>query len=396
MFSKPRLQLFTQKRRANVGMEIAMDQNKLQVCFVAPLPPPYGGIANWMAMLDRYLRGQTAIEYTIINSAPKKRVTEGRGILERVVGGGINMLKIRRRLKKEIASHQIDCIHITTSGHLALIRDYILLRLAQRMGIHTIYHIRFGRIPTIMKTNNWERKLLMENVRCCGKVVAIDGYTFRALQGTVFCDKILQVPLFINKKELPEPSANKDKVICFVGWVVPEKGVEELLEAWQSLMLTAGGWRLCFVGPYKEDYRNKLISKFGKANKAEIEKVEFCGEQVHEKTLEVMNRSRIFVLPSHSEGFPNALVEAMALEMTVVATRVGAIPEMLQEGACGYLVPKQDVSMLGQALKQAIEQEEGAIWEDGRTYARRARERVLQEYEIEKVLERYKEIWRNI
>jgi glycosyltransferase involved in cell wall biosynthesis len=58
----------------------------------------------------------------------------------------------------------------------------------------------------------------------------------------------------------------------------------------------------------------------------------------------------VFLLPSHAEGMPNAVLEAMGAGLPVIATPVGAIPEMLGEGAGGRLVPVRDAAGLAQAL----------------------------------------------
>ena len=107
------------------------NDSKVNICFVAPLPPPYGGIANWMAMLSRYLSKERAsdITFSIVDTSPKKRVTEGRGIVHRVFGGMLSLVKTSLRLKKELKRSNPDCVHITTSGSLGLIRDRTILKM---------------------------------------------------------------------------------------------------------------------------------------------------------------------------------------------------------------------------------------------------------------------------
>lgn len=126
-------------------------RKKMNICFVAPVPPPYGGIANWMAMMCRYMdqEKKDEIQYTLINTAPKKRVTEGRTLWNRVVDGGLDMLRIRKKLQHVLSERDYDCIHITTSGHLSFVRDLALLLLAKKRNVKTLYHIRFGRVPDI-------------------------------------------------------------------------------------------------------------------------------------------------------------------------------------------------------------------------------------------------------
>ena len=55
-------------------------------------------------------------------------------------------------------------------------------------------------------------------------------------------------------------------------------------------------------------------------------------------------------LPSHSEGFPNVILEALSFELPVVATTVGGVPDILSEGVGGILVPPRDIASLSKAL----------------------------------------------
>lgn len=357
-------------------------EDELNICFVAPFPPPYGGIANWTAMLCHHLDSceKGNIQYSVINSAPKKRVTEGRLLWNRIVDGGFNMIKISRALKRKIRSERIDCIHITTSGQLAFIRDIVLLDLARKWKIRTIYHIRFGRIPEIMMSKGWERSLLKAALKRCNIVISIDERTYQTLKYSDYSDKICHIPLPIDIKELPKIEKNRANIVNFVGWVIPAKGIEELLEAWEKVSLIDEEWQLQLIGPYHIDYYNYLKEKYTCTN------VTFCGEQTHGKTLELINLGKVFILPSYSEGFPNAVAEAMALRLTVIATEVGAIPEMLA-GGCGYLIPRKNSNAIFRALKNVISNGNVSCGE-------LAGEKVLREYEITKVVERYKNLWR--
>ncbi|MBO0707136.1 MAG: glycosyltransferase family 4 protein [Candidatus Dormibacteraeota bacterium] len=70
--------------------------------------------------------------------------------------------------------------------------------------------------------------------------------------------------------------------------------------------------------------------------------------------LELFQQADIFALPSHGDCFPQAVAEAMASGLPVVATNVGAIPEMVQEGVTGYLVRRSDPRQLAQALTDLV------------------------------------------
>ena len=73
------------------------NQEALRLCFIAPVPPPYGGIANWLNLICRFMENsRKAMEYTIINTAPHKRITEGRNLWDKIFVSGIDMLRKRK------------------------------------------------------------------------------------------------------------------------------------------------------------------------------------------------------------------------------------------------------------------------------------------------------------
>ncbi|MFO0180934.1 MAG: glycosyltransferase, partial [bacterium] len=71
--------------------------------------------------------------------------------------------------------------------------------------------------------------------------------------------------------------------------------------------------------------------------------------------LNVVEQADIIVLPSLSEGMPNALLEAMAAGLPVVASSVGGIPDLVKDGYSGVLVSPNDPIALASALKRLVE-----------------------------------------
>ncbi len=360
-------------------------EEALNICFVAPLPPPYGGIANWSAMMRRFLDKEynEKIEYIFINSAPKKRMTEGRNLFDRVVISGFGMLGIIREVKKTVERQRPNCIHITTSGSLALIRDYFILKYANKHGINTSYHIRFGKIPEVLSKKSFQRKLFVKNIGNANTVIAIDKRTYDALCEYGIENKARLIPNPIYLAELPKPAENKDKVISFVGWLVKQKGIEELLEAWERVVNEEedDGYKLRLIGPYKEEYLNELNRRFS------FERVIVTGELEHGKVLDAVNESKGFVLPSYSEGFPNAVLEAMALKTAVIGSKVGAIPEMLED-SCGFIMEPKNVDSLHDTIIRLIKGESNNFIDN-------AYNKATTIYSLDMIINNYMEVWQN-
>ncbi|HTT84156.1 MAG TPA: glycosyltransferase family 4 protein [Rhizomicrobium sp.] len=136
--------------------------------------------------------------------------------------------------------------------------------------------------------------------------------------------------------------------LCFfaAGSEAVRKGFDEIVEAMRLLRADEQTMRLHIVAASAE-----LDRKLAEAGLAEVVKSE--GFLTHAQILETMRRARIFLLPSRAEGFPNALVEAMALGLAPIVTPVGAIPEIV-EGSGALVVPVRDARALADAMAQLI------------------------------------------
>ena len=115
--------------------------------------------------------------------------------------------------------------------------------------------------------------------------------------------------------------------VLYAGLINIVKGCREILTVARQLSEV----EFILLGPVKADMEPHLQSL--PAN------VTLGGEVTSDIVLQQMSASDLFLFPtSHAEGFPNAVMEAMAVGLPVVATRVGAIPEMIEDGKGGLLV----------------------------------------------------------
>lgn len=354
-------------------------RRKLKVCLIAPVPPPYGGIANWTTNLINML-DENKINFELVNIAPEKRITERRTLYNRIVDSGLAMLSQRKKLVQLIKGNKINVIHMTTSGQLALIRDIIFLHEASKYSIPVSYHIHFGKIPQIIENDGMEWKFLRKAFRLADKVIAIDKKTYDEIKKVMPELDVEYIPNSISSKKLPVAKEPEKKEVTFLGWCIKEKGIEELLLAWKQIA-DMYEWELNLIGPYDDNYIEKL------SNSVTLKKVNFLGELEHEKAMKMLSKSSIFILPSYSEGFPMSVLEAMALGKAIIATKVGAVPEMLG-GECGELIDKQNVGQIVNALKKLIEDEKLR-----NKYGENAEIKVKENYLDSIIFKRYKNCW---
>jgi glycosyltransferase involved in cell wall biosynthesis len=135
------------------------------------------------------------------------------------------------------------------------------------------------------------------------------------------------------------------QLALFVGRLDIAKGVYELLSAVASI----DSLRLTFIGEGLE-----AESLRSKARQYGIEqRVAFVPSAPPDKVARWLAACDVFTLPSYAEGCPNAVIEALSSGRPVVATRVGGIPELVDE-TCGFLVPPKDPSKLATFLREAL------------------------------------------
>lgn len=360
-----------------------MKDKSLKVCLIAPIPPPYGGIGNWVLMIKKYVQNRDDVKLSIISTAPKSRGIDGRKLWERVFIQGFNMIKKLVELRKLIHTNRPDVIHITTSGQLSIIRDIMMLRLAKKKAVTSIYHIRFGRIKEIADGDTVEWKLISKAMRYATTIMAIDRTTYEVICKYIPISKVVYVPNPIDPSNLPKyvKKNNKKRTVLFLGWVVETKGVEELLTAWSKIYNKFNDWELNIVGPCKSAYYSHLMENYC------LKGVKFSGEQNHKNAMVTLSSSSIFVLPSYTEGFPNVLLEAMVYSKPIIATNVGAIPEILANN-CGIVIPSKDTDSLEKAL--VLLMDDFVLRE---TLGKTGNTKVYEQYVIDKVFKQYEQIW---
>jgi glycosyltransferase involved in cell wall biosynthesis len=138
--------------------------------------------------------------------------------------------------------------------------------------------------------------------------------------------------------------------LLFVGWVDREKGVAELLEACSALARDRR-FELTLVGEgnFSRDAK-AFVAKHGLESF-----IHLAGWRSGTDLLDDYARADVFVLPSWSEGLPNAMVEAMAAGLACVVSTVGSVPDVVADGESALLVAPRDVAALERALARVID-----------------------------------------
>jgi colanic acid/amylovoran biosynthesis glycosyltransferase len=201
---------------------------------------------------------------------------------------------------------------------------------------------------------------LAEKTRAARFVICVSEFARSQLMALVAPEhwgKLHVVHCGVDVERFVPPEQARDhgpvRVAC-VGRLVPEKGQRLLIEAVAAIC--RGGANVCLTfagdGPERaslEDLATELHI---------ADHVEFLGAVAHTDVDELLRRSDIFCLASFAEGVPIVLMEAMAMELPVIASRVMGIPELIEDRVSGRLVAPGSLSDLTDVLSQLVEDPE--------------------------------------
>lgn len=366
-----------------------------KILLLSPLPPPAGGIANWTEILYRKIKSKND-SLILLDTAVRWRNIANNNILLRLFGGTIQASYVVFKALKAMVLERPYVIHICTSGGFSFAKDLLVIYMARVFGIKTLLHIRMGRLPELLLSNNKEYKLfdlVFYAVDCC---LVIDQSSFNALQIKFSnvgnnANKIKLLPNFIDLEEVNDIDdavikSNDYINLIFVGHVIPTKGIMELFKAIK--FLDDPRIKLHVAGPYEKTFKEKL-DLIG-IN----EVVEYYGMVEKKRILELISMSSALILPSYTEGFPNVVLEAMACEKAVLATNVGAIPEMLNltsDQACGMCFSSKSVKDIISCLQIVLDKNEYLdVW------GKNGRKRVEEVYSTDKVIPQLEKLWNEL
>ena len=220
--------------------------------------------------------------------------------------------------------------------------------------------------------------------RCATKVVANSPAAARMLQqeglGT---GSIAVIPNGIDGARFPSRDAARPlRTVMTVANLRPEKSHETVIAAAASLVKTHPDLRFQFVGDGPRRSQLEALSR----ERGMAGRIEFLGHRDDVPAL--LAAADMFVLPSRSEAFPNGAIEAMAAGLPVVASAVGGLLDLIEDGRTGVLVPADDPAALALEVQRLLDQPARAIALGGA-----ARREVLRRYSFDRMVAAFEELY---
>lgn len=219
------------------------------------------------------------------------------------------------------------------------------LKIAFYNWLERLFLRRMNGIVTV--SEGQKRKLEIFGIRNRNCWVVHNAVSIPEPGGTANPAKRLEV---FKKLDIPEGA----KLVVAAGRFSPEKGHRFLLEAVAQMGEGGNGavFLLCGEGTCEKD-----LKKQAKALEI-IDCIRFAG--FRKDLADIFRVMDLMVLPSLAEGLPNVVLEALALAKPVVATRVGGVPEVIEDGVSGLLVPAERSDLLADAITKCLIEPERA------------------------------------
>ena len=257
---------------------------------------------------------------------------------EKLIGLGRQI----REIRKQVASEKPDVV-------IAFLDITIFLSLVATRFLPTKVIVSERNNPYCNTTNPWLQRMNNRLYAVAHRIVLQTHHiaqTFPAsLQTKV---EVIGNPVESPRRQVEDYSAqHRHQAVIAVGRLTPQKGFDVLIRAFAKLVQKYPAWQLRIAGVGEEQTALRQLS----ADLSIADRVAFLG-RIEDVEAELL-RASIFVLSSRFEGFPNALCEAMAVGLPVVATRCKFGPEeIIQHENNGWLVPVDDVDELSRALNR--------------------------------------------
>ena len=357
----------------------------MKVLLISPLTGVVGGMLIWTANILQCLQKRNDVDVELCDFS---RYINGQMISNsviRVFRAIRDYFNLTRGAITQINGFRGNLIHLCSSASYLLVRDYFIIRAAKRRNIKICIHFHFGRIPELSKRKNWEWSLLKSVAGMADKSIVMDKQSYMVLRKYGIRVELLPNPLSDDvQKIIKNTRVNKEqRVILFAGHCIPTKGVYELVEACRQIT----NIKLRMVGAISAEIKERLMILAGENN----EWLEIIGQVSHEDTIRYMKSCDIFVLPTYTEGFPNVIIESMACGCPIIASRVGAIPEMLENEngeSYGVLIEPRSVNAIKESIEMLLDNQDLK-----KACGKNAKKRVCERYGIETVANQLIGIW---
>ena len=324
------------------------DQRRPTVVLVGPRTESHGGIAATLHLLEC---SKLRDEFRLIMVSTYR---DG-GAVDKVLEAAHGL----SRLATLCLRGRVDLVHVHLSSGASLARKSLAIAVARASRTPVMVHVHSGRLAAIGTSssrgpwNSLQRRAFRWALKSADMVVALSPSFERIYSVIAPMRRSCVIPnAAAFSPSTSAPLSGSKKLVLFLGHLYADKGVYDLLEAFTIIASTDPEARLVLAGEGPEYERLRE-----RADQLGLEGVVDLPGWVGSPSKEdLLSSAACLVLPSHTEGVPLALLEAMMSGVPIVATAVGGIPDVVQHEIHALLVPPHNVRALVKALIRVLDE----------------------------------------
>jgi glycosyltransferase involved in cell wall biosynthesis len=323
-------------------------QRRVRVLFVAGLTAPNDGSAGGQYVECSRLyhsRIQEVVEWFPLSST--QRTNPAPPVLLRAFPAAWRLLRFA------VTIPRVDAALIYPANGPSLFEKGVMAMMARGLGKGVLLRFGSGRLPGEVERSRFVRRWLRRVLKSA-HVVCSQGakWTQFFSQFPEAAGKVVEIP---NGIEMPAERLRSHEppgrpTVAFVGWVTRDKGIFEALEIIRQVRKEHPNARLVIAGggaDFEEVQRRSAEPELAGA-------VEMLGWVQASGVAALLNEADVLLLPSHFEGMPNAVLEAMAAAVPVVCTAVGSLSDLIRSGENGYLAQVGDAGAMSAAVSHLL------------------------------------------
>lgn len=236
-------------------------------------------------------------------------------------------------------------------GFYALPAGYVATLVARCLGLRSVVSLRGNDADRGVFSHpgmlHWTLAQA-DRILAVSRAIARRVETFAGQRDTVFTPNSVDPGLF--RPGPPATDLGPDPVVLFAGEMRFKKGLDPFLAAVSELAAEPVSFVL--AGGVRREERGVLETWSRRNPAARLLELPYARDP--ERLAALYNRADLVVLPALFEGMPNALLEAMACARPVLATAVGGVPDLVEDGRSGWLMPVEDLHRLGGRIRAAL------------------------------------------
>lgn len=336
-----------------------------------------GGVASYIKSIIPFLEKENSIKRinTMTDLSLSKRVFDFTVAIIQTILFTINN-------KNTIA-------HIHMASRWSFKRKSLLVKILKFRKIPIILHLHGAEFHIFYEKESSDeiKRKIVNTFLSCDEVIALSNSWAKWIKEHINHPSINRI--FNGSKDYlinDNLVSKRENILLFMGRIGERKGIFDLIESLNKLNKQFENFKLIIAGDGETTKAKELVNKYGLEDK-----IVFVGWIGEEEKIELLNKSKVFILPSYNEGMPIGILEAMSAKLPIISTYVGGIPETVLENETGLLFQAGDKETLEKQILQILNNDDLCD-----NFSKNSRERYLNNFSLDIVCNQLNTLYKKL